>query len=201
MTVTPRVVALASIALTLAVVYGLWYAFSVVLVALLNEFGWSRSTLAGAFSVFMLMHGGLSPVVGALCARARPSRVMAAGGVALSIALLGVSLVAQPWQLYLSFGVVTAAAVASCGWVPSLVHVQRSFPDRLGLAMGIASAGVGVGIFVVVPAFQALIDAFGWRAAFRAFALICLLWIVPSSLLLLREPARGAATRARDTTA
>ena len=36
---------------TLALTYGVYYAYSVFLVALLREFGWSRSVLAGAFSI------------------------------------------------------------------------------------------------------------------------------------------------------
>ena len=66
------------IALTLALAYGIWYSYSVILVALLKEFGRSRSVLAGAFSVFTLVQGGVNPVIGALCARAGPLRVMAA---------------------------------------------------------------------------------------------------------------------------
>ena len=45
-----RTAALAVIALSLAIAYGVWYSYSVFLVALLAEFGWSRSVLAGAFS-------------------------------------------------------------------------------------------------------------------------------------------------------
>jgi len=37
------------IAATLSLAYGIWYSYSVILVALLQEFGWSRSVLAGAF--------------------------------------------------------------------------------------------------------------------------------------------------------
>src|SRR6266536_1667738 len=44
--------ALAVTVVSLALAYGVWYAYSVFLVALLREFGWSRSVLAGAFSVF-----------------------------------------------------------------------------------------------------------------------------------------------------
>ena len=46
---SPRYAALGVIGLTLALAYGIWYSYSVVLVALLGEFGWSRSVLAGAF--------------------------------------------------------------------------------------------------------------------------------------------------------
>jgi hypothetical protein len=42
---------------TLALAYGAaWYSFSVFFVALLKEFNWSRSTAAGGFSVFMILH-------------------------------------------------------------------------------------------------------------------------------------------------
>ncbi len=183
-----RALSLGVIALTLALAYGVWYAYSVILVALLQEFGWSRSVLAGAFSVFTLVHGEVNPLVGMLCDRLRPLRLMAVGGVALGLALWADSTITEPWQLYLSFGVFTAIAVAAAGWVPALVQVQRDFQDRLGLALGIVSSGVGVGMLLVVPLTQLLIDAYGWRTAFRVLGVICVLWIVPSSLYLLRQP-------------
>ena len=176
------------IALTLALAYGIWYSYSVILVALLAEFGWSRSVLAGAFSVFTLVHGAVNPVVGALCARFKPLRVTAAGGLAMGVALFADSFISTPLGLYLAFGVATAVAVAAAGWVPALVYVQRQFQQRLGLAIGIISSGVGVGMLLVVPLAQLLIDAFGWRIAFRALAVLSVLWIVPASLLLMRAP-------------
>jgi MFS family permease len=182
-----RALSLGVIALTLALAYGVWYSYSVVLVALLREYGWSRSVLAGAFSVFTLVHGVINPLIGSLCDRLRPMRLMAGGGVALGLALWADSFIAAPWQLYLGFGVLTAIAVAAAGWVPALVQVQRNFQDRLGLALGIVSSGVGVGMLLVVPLTQLLIDAYGWRTAYRVLATICVLWIVPSSIFLHRQ--------------
>jgi MFS family permease len=172
------------IALSLAIAYGTWYSYSVFLVALLAEFGWSRSVLAGAFGVFTLVHGGVNPLIGALCARYRPLRVIAAGGAAMGATLLLCSFISSPLGLYVSFGMLTAAAVALGGWVPSLVFVQRNFHERLGLSVGIISSGVGVGMLLVVPLTQALIDAFGWRVAFRVLGVIAFAWIVPSALWL-----------------
>jgi len=189
-----RSLSLGIVALTLALAYGIWYSYSVILVALLHEYGWSRSVLAGAFSVFTLVHGAVNPLVGALCDRLRPLGLMAAGGAALGLALWADSYIASPWQLYLAFGVFTAIAVAAAGWIPALVQVQRDFQDQLGLALGIVSSGVGVGMLLVVPLTQLLIDAYGWRTAFRVLAAICVLWIVPSSLFLVRRaPARRPA--------
>ena len=192
-----RYAALGVIALTLALAYGIWYSYGVILVALLEEFRWSRSVLAGAFSVFTLVHGGVNPLVGALCARFTPLRVTAAGGLALGLALFADSLIATPVELYLGFGVITALAVAAAGWVPALVHVQRGYQDRLGLSIGIVSSGVGVGMLLFVPLTQFLIDALGWRAAFRVLALLCVLWIVPSSLLLMRGRQREPSATPR----
>lgn len=190
-----RFVGLGVIALTLALSYGVWYSYTVFLVALLHEFGWSRSMLSGAFSVFTLVHGAVNPLIGTLCARVRPLGLMAGGGAALGLALWVDSYLATPWQLYLSFGALTAVAVAACGWIPALVQVQRDFRDRLGLAMGIASSGVGVGMLMVVPLCQLLIDAYGWRSAYRILGLICAAWIVPSSLYLMHRgsPPSGYA--------
>lgn len=193
-----RYLVLGLLALTLSIVYGIWYCYSVIMVALLREFGWSRSVLAGAFSLFTLMHGFTNPVVGALCARVSPPRIVAVGGVVLASSLWLDSLVAQPWHLYLSFGVGTAVGVAASGWVPALIQAQRRFPDRLGLAIGIVSAGVGLGILVVVPLCQLLIDAHGWRTAFRVLALTCLVWIVPTGIYLARNGAAGASESARE---
>ena len=191
-----RYAALGVIGLTLALAYGIWYSYSVVLVALLEEFGWSRSVLAGAFSVFTLLHGAVNPVIGALCARFRPLRVTAAGGAAIAAALFVDSFIASPLGLYLAFGVLTAFAVALAGWVPALVHVQRNFQDRLGFSIGIISAGVGVGMMLVVPLTQLLIDAVGWRGAFRVLGVVCFLWITPASLWLMHA-ARGNQGRIR----
>jgi MFS family permease len=181
------------IALTLALAYGIWYSYSVILVALFAEFGWSRSVLAGAFSVFTLVHGGVNPLVGALCARFKPLRVTAAGGLAMGLALFADSFISTPLELYLLFGVATALAVSAAGWVPALVHVQREFQHRLGFAVGIISSGVGVGMLLVVPLTQLLIDTFGWRSAFRVLAVLVVLWIVPASLVLMRM--RGGENR------
>jgi MFS family permease len=200
----PSYLALGVTVVTLALAYGVWYAYSVFLVALLREFGWSRSVLAGAFSIFTLVSGGAGPVLGALADRFGPRRLILIGGVLLAGSLWADSLVTRAWHLYLSFGLLTAVGVATAGWTPAVVMVQRQWKARLGLALGIAGSGVGLGIFLVVPLCQALIDGFGWRWAFRVLAALCALWILPATYLAIRdtppasrEPApRGEAGRA-----
>lgn len=190
---------LAATCVTLALSYGVWYSYSIFLVALLREFGWSRSLVAGAFSVFALVHGCLSPMLGVLGDRIGPRRVVLTGGVVLSLALVADGAIVQPWHLFVTFGGLTAAGVALAGWVPAVVLVQGWFPERIGLALGIAGSGIGVGIFVVVPLCQILIDALGWRWAFRIVGLLVIAWVVPATLVLVRNaPARPVAPPAAE---
>jgi MFS family permease len=183
----PPYPALAVTVVSLALAYGVWYAYGVFLVALLREFGWSRSVLAGAFSLFTLVGGGAGPVLGALADRFGPRRLILIGGVLLATSLSADSLVTRAWHLYATFGLLTAVGVATAGWTPAVVMVQRQWKARIGLALGIAGSGVGLGIFLVVPLCQALIDAFGWRWAFRALAALCALWILPATYLAIHD--------------
>lgn len=183
----PSYIALAVTVVTLALAYGVWYAYSVFLVALLREFGWSRSVLAGAFSIFTLVSGGAGLALGALADRFGPRRLILIGGVLLAGSLWADSLITRAWHLYVTFGLLTAVGVATAGWTPAVVMVQRQWKARLGLALGIAGSGVGLGIFLVVPLCQALIDGFGWRWAFRALAILCALWILPATYLAIRD--------------
>lgn len=166
----------------------MWYAYGVFLVALLADFGWSRTLLAGAFSVFVMVHGLMSPALGSLADRLGPRRLVLGGGAILALGLWLASLVTLPWHFYLAFGLVTAVGVAGAGWVPAVVLIQRWFPERLGAALGLASAGIGVGIFAVVPLAQLLIDRAGWRGAFRVLGTLVALWVIPAALALLRDP-------------
>jgi MFS family permease len=180
---------------TLGFAYGVWYAYSVFLVALLREFGWSRSLVAGAFSLFTLVHGFASPALGWLADRVGPRRLVLAGGGVLAAGLFLDGAVMRPWHLYATFGLLTALGVAASGWLPAIVLVQRWFPDRVGTVLGLTSAGIGVGIFVLGPVSQWLIDLVGWRAAFRVLGVAAGVWIVPATLWLVTDPPSTGADR------
>ena len=185
---------------TLGLTYGIWYSYSVFLVALLRDFGWSRSVLAGAFSLFVMMHGLSGPVLGWLVERFGPRRVIVTGAALIGAGLALAAETRAAWQLYLAFGVIATAGVSSTGWVPSVILVRGWFPSRIGTALGIASAGIGVGIFALVPLAQLLIDRFGWQWAFRVLGVLVVAWVIPAAALLLRDPP-GRGPTARDRTA
>jgi len=183
-----RWVVLATIFINLALLYGVWYSYSVFLVALVHEFQWSRSTIAGGFSVFVLVNGAISPLIGWITGRMGAQRIILMGAGALGIGLSLVAQTSQVWHLYLAFGVLSAIGLTMAGWLPSIILVRGWFLDRVGMAVGIVSAGIGVGIAVVVPLTQYLIDVWGWRWAFRILALAIGVWVLPATLWLVRDP-------------
>jgi MFS family permease len=156
-----------AIFVNLAVIYGVWYAYSVFVVALLREFGWSRSLVA---------------------ARTGPQRIILVGICTLGVGLFLVAQTTEWWHLYVAFGGLTAAGISMSGWIPSVLCVRGWFPSRVGTAVGIASAGIGVGISLLVPFTQCLIDWLGWRWAMRILAVLIVGWVLPATLWLIRDP-------------
>jgi MFS family permease len=71
--------------------------------------------------------------------------------------------------------------------------ISSWFNRRLGLAIGVALAGVGVGGFIWSLLLQKLIDLYGWRNAYSAMALLIACITLPILFLLLRDtPASGS---------
>lgn len=173
---------------TLVVIYGVWYSYSVFLVALVRQFGWSRSLVAGAFSFFVLVHGALGPLVGWMARRFGPRRLFLAGALVMGVGLTLTAETTEWWHLYLAFSGLTAIGISLAGWVPAVVLIHGWFPSRFATAMGVASAGIGAGILALIPLAQFLIDSWGWRWAFRMEALLTVGWLLPATRWLMRDP-------------
>ena len=183
-----RWIIVAATSMTLAVTHGVWYAYSVFLLALTREFGWSRSLVSGAFSLFVLGNGFLGPMAGWMARRVGPRRLFLVGGTVMAIGLALAAETTEWWHLYLAFGGIAAAGMGLSGWVTSVVLIQGWFPVQFGTAMGIASAGIGAGILAMVPLAELLIDGLGWRWAFRVEAIVTVAWIIPAAYWLVRDP-------------
>ena len=91
-------------------------------------------------------------------------------------------------MLILTVGISTGLAFGLLH-LPSVVIVGMWFDRKRGLATGIVVAGTGVGLFVLPPICQAMIDAWGWQCSMYGLAAIvplsapmCILYRdVPSS--------------------
>ena len=168
------VVLMASVAI-IAVGTGTIFSLAVFLRPLEEDFGWTRSLISGVAFVNWVIFGVGSFIAGVVSDRIGARRVVAVGAALLGAALVAASQIRTAAQLYVAFGVIGALG-ASAFYVPLSATATRWFAARRGLAMGIISSGMGLGILVVPPTARALITALGWRAAFAAFG--GLTWIV-----------------------
>jgi MFS family permease len=173
----------------LAVANGLYFSFSVFLVPLVEEFGWSRGLTAGALSLSTIVQGALAPVAGILVDRFGPRRVILGGVVLLSIASVLSSTIRSPWELYGYTGLLAAAGLAGLGPVPMGVLLSRWFTERRGRVVGVAFSGMGFGVFVTGPLAQWLIATLGWRLATATLGIGALVILLPLALLGAHDPS------------
>lgn len=147
------------------------------------DLGTDRESFALALAAHNLILG--LPLAAMVADRLGPRRVVASAGLIMgaglglasrsdSVAVFGVSLA-------LLFGI----AVSGSSFVVVIGAVGKAVPgDRQSFAFGLITAGASVGMFLMVPIAQALIDAFEWRGAMLVLAVVAVVVIAGASLLL-----------------
>ncbi|MDE0031549.1 MAG: MFS transporter, partial [Deltaproteobacteria bacterium] len=136
-----------------------------------REFGWSRTAIAGAFSMARVESGLLGPAEGYMTDRLGPRRVMYLGIVISALGFLGMSLVNTLPMLYVTIvvGIVLGSSIGF--YIPVSVVVATLYRARRSLAFGIFRMGPGLS-GLMVPLVGLMIVWWGWRAASVASAVI-----------------------------
>ena len=169
------------------------FVFGTLVQPLQAEFGWSRAEMSFALTVTNLTIVFGSPALGLLVDRFGPRRV-----VLPSVFLMGLALVAMTrmsaniWSLYLGFFAITVLGLGTLPHSYSRLLIGW-FDRRLGLALGIALAGFGVGAALVPQLATGMTTAFGWRSAYLLFAALVLALSLPLAYCLLKERSNGEA--------
>lgn len=175
---------------------GLHGTFGVFFVAMLDTFGWSRAVTAGAISLAIIFEGACLPFVGGLIDRIGGRKTLIGGGLVLAAGLSLASTVSSIWQFYFWIGIVSAFGIALIGMVPHVAIITREFPRRRGTALGIAWAGGGVGIVLLVPVTQLMISNWGWSTAYVGLAIITAILVIPPVPLFLPASTSAAPMEA-----
>jgi MFS family permease len=171
----------------LAVAYTVSYSFSVFYVAILGEFGWTRASTALAYSIYLGVYGLSAPFTGALIDRFGSRKVIPTGAVVVALGLVACSTIAEPWQLYVYFGVTCGFGLNLIGALSHTSMLTNWFLRRRGTALGLAVSGIGVGVFAFVPFLQYVILTSSWRTAYVVLGVTVLLTIPAVGLLLYRQ--------------
>ncbi|MDY6916459.1 MAG: MFS transporter [Chloroflexota bacterium] len=162
-----------------------FYSFSRFLPTLVGAFGSTTAAIAGVASVYMLVAGLVSPVIGKLSDMYSPRLVISVGAVLAGGALMLVGAATQVWHLYALY-VLVGVGFSAAGFVPVNVVLSNWFVRRRGLAVGIANVGMSLGAALLAPLVGFLIDGIGWRMAFVTLGVLTVVLVTPATMLVMR---------------
>ena len=170
------------------------FTFGVFLKPITEDLGLSR----GAFSSALTFHAAIAavalPLIGWLVDRWGARRIMIPGLFLYALATASYGLI-QASPLLFSFFIfaLTGLVGGVQSPIPYAAVIAQWFDRERGLALGIGTAGVGLGVALVPQLAALLIDLFGWRLAYVGLAVAVLVVAYPPVALFLRPPPELAA--------
>jgi MFS family permease len=164
-----------------------FYAYGVFLPFMCEEFGWSRYTLSGPFTLFMVFEGILGPLVGISISKFGARRNIIIGNLIAGLGLLGMAFVEEVWHVYILFGVLTGGGVAFGTFIATTTIVNNWFIKRRSLAMSLLIAAGGIGGLVMPPFISWLISSVGWQLSWTCLAGMHMVLVVIAGGILTRN--------------
>ena len=109
-----------------------------------------------------LLFGLAQPIAGIFADRFGAVRVIIVGALAYAVGLWWMSIAADAFELYLSLGLVIGLGLSGVTQVIILGAVSKVVPsERRGMVFGTVIAAGSLGMFIMVPSLQGLLDVFG----------------------------------------
>ncbi|MBN2075316.1 MAG: MFS transporter [Dehalococcoidales bacterium] len=162
--------------------------FTVYFLHLQEEFGWSRTLLSTGFSLSNIVNGVLAPFEGWLSDKFGPRRLVLTGMVMLGTGFISLSSVHSIVSYFLSFAVIACGASLG-GYLPISVVVLNWFVRKRSIALGIASAGHGLGGLIVLLVAWSVVTN-GWRPTALVSGIAILVIGTTCALLLRQRPEK-----------
>jgi OFA family oxalate/formate antiporter-like MFS transporter len=168
---------------------GSLYAWSVFVAPLEKEFGWKRAQTSNVFTYAVVVFALTFIVAGRLQDKFGPFWVSLTGGVLVSLGFFLCAFTHSLNYLYVCFGVIGGLG-NGFGYSTPIPVMAKWFPDKRGLAVGLAVAGYGGGSAIFGPlANLKLIPAYGVHSTFMILGVIFLFMTVFGAFLLHNPPA------------
>lgn len=149
-------------ALAVHLCIGQVYATSVYKSSLVEHFDSSLTAIGFIFSLAIVMLGVSAAVFGTWVDTGGPRRAMAAAAACWTtgflVAALGI-VSEQLWLVYLGYGVIGGIGLG-IGYISPVSTLIKWFPDRPGLATGMAIMGFGGGAMIASPASSWLLERY-----------------------------------------
>ena len=163
--------------------------FAAVIQPMMDELGWSRTSITGALSVGTIMAGLVAPVAGYMADRFGPRVLLPLGSAMMSVAFIVIGLTTSLWQFYAAYVVSRAIAGIGVSGVVTQTTLVHWFQRRRGRAIGIFGMGSRFGTAILLPVAQLIMKWGTWRTVFLILGSVsAVLLIVPSALIMRRRP-------------
>ena len=164
-----------------------FYGLTVYVATLQRLHGWSASTVSAPVTVYYIAGALLTMAIGTAYERLGPRIVVVTGAIAMGIGLAGLGVVAQPWQLYPVFLVMSLGWGAMSGAAINIIPAPW-FERRRGLAVSLAFNGATLGGVTITPALIPLIGALGFTRALTTAAIALVVAIALAGIVMRRGP-------------
>jgi len=175
--------------LSMNLALGTLYAWSVFVAPLEKEFGWKRAQTSTVFGIAVVVFALSFIVAGRLQDKLGPFRISLIGGILVSLGFFLCSYTTSLTWLYVCFGVIGGLG-NGFGYATPIPVMAKWFPDKRGLAVGLAVGGYGGGSAIFGPlANLKLIPAYGVHTTFQILGVIFLVMTVIGAFLLKNPPA------------
>lgn len=183
----PVVIASCMLGLAFSVAPMIFATLGVFLKPLSTEFGWSRGQISSAISVMGVTIALVAPYFGKLTDRIGPRAVIMGSTLLFCAAVAAMAALPNSYAVYLVIAALIGIFSTGSNTFVYLAVLPRWFDKRLGLSLGIAMMGIGIGQFIAPQYATWLIAQFGWRSAYLALAATILVITVPNAYFLLRD--------------
>jgi len=168
---------------------GSLYAWSVFVAPLEKEFKWKRADTSMVFTIAVVVFALTFIVAGRLQDKLGPFKISIIGAILVSLGFFSCAYADSLTKFFIFFGVLGGLG-NGFGYATPIPVMSKWFPDKRGLAVGLAVAGYGGGSAIFGPlAASYLIPHFGWRATFQVLGVIFFAMTVFGSFLLHNPPA------------
>ena len=159
-----------------------WAAFYYIFPALLLEWerdlGWSKTELAGAFTLSLVVFAALAPVAGRLIDRGYARPVFAGSALTGALALLALAKVSALWHFYVVW-VFLGIAMAGSLYEACFAVLTRLMGERSRQAITLVTLVAGLAGTVSFPGANILTAWIGWRAAVVVFGISVIVIALP----------------------
>jgi MFS family permease len=176
---------------------GMW-SVVVALPAVQAEFGVDRGSASLPYTLTMVGFGFGGILMGRLSDRYGIARPLAGATLALAAGYALAGMAPTLLTYALAQGLLIGALGSSATFGPLLADVSHWFERRRGLAVAITASGNYLAGTVWPPIVQHLIETIGWRATHVAIGVVCLIAMLPLTLVLRRRAPYVRAVDARD---